>query len=365
MKIIHVVGARPNFMKIAPLLQSLQAYPHITNYLVHTGQHYDDNMSAIFFRELNLPMPDLNLDVGSGSHAQQTAQIMLRFEPVLTSQRPDLVVVVGDVNSTLASSLVAAKLHVPVAHIEAGLRSFDRSMPEEINRIVTDVLSTLLFTPSRSASRNLLAEGIPEEKIHFVGNLMVDNLLNAVPPAKARKAWERFYLQPGHYAVLTLHRASNVDEPEKLLGLMKAIREIAKLLPVVFPIHPRTASRLQAAGDLHILTASTGLILTEPLGYLDFLSLLSQAKLVLTDSGGIQAETTVLGVPCLTMRQNTEWPETLESGANRLVSPDPDQLMAEVTRILVHPFEQKPRPEGWDGLAAQRVAKVLSDWSPR
>lgn len=363
MKIIHVVGARPNFMKIAPLLQSLQAFPHINNTLVHTGQHYDDNMSAIFFRELNIPTPNLNLDVGSGSHAQQTAQIMLRFEAVLTGQRPDLVVVVGDVNSTLACSLVAAKLQIPVAHIEAGLRSFDRSMPEEINRIVTDVLSTLLFTPSPSASQNLLAEGIPAEKIHFVGNLMVDNLLSAVPPASKRKVWERFSLEPKGYAVLTLHRVSNVDEPDILLGLMKAIQAIARMLPVVFPIHPRTAAQLQAVSSMPAVSASAGLILTEPLGYLDFLSLLSQAKLVLTDSGGIQAETTVLGVPCLTMRQNTEWPETLQTGANRLVSLEPKQLLAEVTSVLAKPFEQKSRPAGWDGLASQRAAAILANWS--
>jgi UDP-N-acetylglucosamine 2-epimerase (non-hydrolysing) len=365
MKIIHVIGARPNFMKVAPLLHALNAYPGINNYLVHTGQHYDDNMSSVFFRDLNIPLPDLNLEVGSGSHAEQTAQIMLRFEPVILQHRPDLVVVIGDVNSTVACSLVAAKLLVPVAHIEAGLRSYDRSMPEEINRIVTDVLSSLLFTPSRAATHNLLEEGISAEKIHFSGNLMVDNLLHAVQPAMERKLWTKMSLAPRGYAVLTMHRVSNVDEPARLKALVEAVQQIASTLPVVFPIHPRTAARLQESGILPYLKASSGLILIDPLGYMDFLSLLSQARLVMTDSGGIQAETTILGIPCLTMRANTEWPETLETGANLLVGSDPQRLMDEVAKSLARPLTKTTPPEGWDGLASRRVAEVLANWSGR
>lgn len=363
MKIIHIVGARPNFMKIAPLLHALEAFPHIQNFLVHTGQHYDDNMSAVFFRELKIPAPDLNLDVGSGSHAEQTAQIMLRFEPVILEHRPDLVVVVGDVNSTLACSLVAAKLLVPVAHIEAGLRSFDRSMPEEINRIVTDVLSSLLFTPSRTATQNLLNEGIPAEIIHFSGNLMVDNLLQAVPSALKRRHWENLSLPANGYALLTLHRVSNVDDAQNLKALIEAIQQISRMLPVVFPVHPRTAARLEQIGLLASLKDSPGLILTQPMGYMDFLSILSQAKLMLTDSGGIQAEATTLGVPCLTMRENTEWPETVESGANRLVGSDPLRLLAEVSGCLATTLTKSRPPEGWDGLASRRVAEVLANWS--
>lgn len=359
MKIIHVAGARPNFMKLAPILRALQAYPEIHNLLLHTGQHYDANMSDVFFDDLKLPRPDINLGVGSGSHAFQTAQIIERFEQVMLSERPDLVLVVGDVNSTLACSLVAAKLHTPIAHVEAGVRSFDRSMPEEINRLVTDVLSDLLFTPSRHANENLRRQGIAEEKIHFVGNVMVDSLLNALPIARERRSWERWELSPGNYAVLTLHRASNVDDPQNLRQILSTLAEISRRLPVVFPVHPRTRQRLQEGNLIGFIEMSPGLILSEPLGYLDFLCLTAHARCVLTDSGGIQAETTILGVPCLTLRQNTEWLETIEQGTNHLVGIDQVRILQVLDEILAQGNMTPQRPERWDGKAGVRIAEIL------
>ncbi|HSB03192.1 MAG TPA: UDP-N-acetylglucosamine 2-epimerase (non-hydrolyzing), partial [Anaerolineales bacterium] len=314
MKIVHVVGARPNFMKIAPILREIKNEPAIHNILLHTGQHYDPNLSDVFFDELGLPQPDINLEVGSASHAIQTAQIMERFEPVLLSEKPDLILVVGDVNSTLACSLVAAKLNIPVAHVEAGVRSFDRTMPEEINRIVTDMLSELLFTPSINANNNLLKQGIPAEKIYFVGNVMVDSLLNALQIARDRPILQRWGLMPGGFAVLTLHRASNVDDQETLSQLLAIVTQVSKRLPVIFPVHPRTSRRLSDSGLDNLIQSASDLILCEPLGYLDFLCLMANARVVLTDSGGIQAETTILGVPCLTLRSTTEWPETIDQG---------------------------------------------------
>ena len=359
MKIIHVAGARPNFMKIAPILKELSPHTDVTSLLVHTGQHYDPNMSDVFFTDLKLPRPDINLEVGSGSHAKQTAQVMLRFEPVLLQEKPDLVLVVGDVNSTLACSLVAAKLHIPIAHVEAGLRSFDNTMPEEINRVVTDVLSDYLFTPSRFADENLLNQGVQKEKIFFVGNVMVDSLLGALEIARQRQTWKRWGYAPGDYAVLTLHRASNVDDIEILSDLVGTVIEAASLLPVIFPIHPRTLRQLDAAGILLTMRSTPGLILTEPLGYLDFLCILGDARLALTDSGGIQAETTMLGVPCLTLRWNTEWPETTSQGTNHLVGTDREPILSGLKAILEAGNRPATRPEGWDGLAAHRIVEIL------
>lgn len=359
MKIIHVAGARPNFMKIAPILKELSLYSDVTSLLVHTGQHYDPNMSDVFFTDLKLPRPDINLEVGSGSHAEQTAQVMLRFEPVILQEKPDLVVVVGDVNSTLACSLVAAKLHIPIAHVEAGLRSFDNTMPEEINRVVTDVLSDYLFTPSRYADKNLQNQGVQKDKIFFVGNVMVDSLLGALEIARQRQTWSQWGYAPGDYAVLTLHRASNVDDIEILSDLVGTVIEAASRLPILFPVHPRTLRQLDTAGILMAMRNTPGLILTEPLGYLDFLCLLGDARLALTDSGGIQAETTMLGVPCLTLRWNTEWPETVLQGTNHLVGTDRQPILSEFQAILDAGNRPATRPELWDGLAAHRIVEIL------
>lgn len=359
MKIINVVGARPNFMKIAPLMRQFSAYPEIEALLVHTGQHYDENMSRVFFEELGIPRPDLNLDVGSGSHAVQTAEVMLRFEPVVLREKPDLVLVVGDVNSTIAAGLVAAKLHIPLAHVEAGVRSFDRRMPEEINRVLTDALADLLFTPSEDANANLAREGIAPEKVHFVGNIMADSLLAAAPRALERAAWQRWGLQPGEYALLTLHRPSNVDDPAILGGILDAVDEIAHRLPVLFPIHPRTAARLDQDGLGGRLRANPNVIFSEPLGYLDFLCLMARARLMLSDSGGVQSETSMLGVPCLTLRENTEWPVTLSEGTNHLVGTDPEQIQNTAQAVLDSPAAQPLRPRYWDGGTAGRVVTVI------
>jgi UDP-N-acetylglucosamine 2-epimerase (non-hydrolysing) len=360
MKIIHIAGARPNFMKLAPILRALEPYSDVQNILLHTGQHYDTNMSDVFFDDLKLPKPDINLGVGSGSHAAQTAQIMQGFEQVALAEKPDLVLVVGDVNSTLACSLVASKVHIPVAHVEAGVRSFDRSMPEEINRLVTDVLSEMLFTPSLHANQNLLQQGIPEDKIFFVGNVMVDSLLGALAIARERRAWERWSLSPGEYAVLTLHRASNVDNLPALRNLISTVADVSRRLPVVFPVHPRTLQRMQDPELSQLIAANPGTILSEPLGYLDFLCLLASAKVVLTDSGGIQAETTILGVPCLTLRWNTEWLETLEQGSNHLVGTEKTQILSVLDEILTQTKKPPRYPEGWDGHAGSRIATHIS-----
>ncbi len=360
MKIVNVVGARPNFMKIAPLLREYARYPHVQSLLVHTGQHYDDSMSRVFFTDLQIPRPDINLEVGSASHAVQTAQVMIKFEPVLLENRPDIVLVVGDVNSTLACSLVAAKLGIPIAHVEAGIRSFDRTMPEEINRIVTDTLSEWLFAPSEEACENLRREGIPEKKIYFVGNIMIDTLLSAVDIATQRRSWEFWGLKPGEYAVLTLHRPSNVDDPNTLKELIGAILQVARQIPVLFPIHPRTTRRLEETGLIHAVRSEKSLILVEPQGYLDFLALLSQAKLVLTDSGSMQSETTMLGIPCLTLRWNTEWPITLSQGTNVLVGTDSQRILAETAAILRGGGKKSVRPERWDRQVAERIVKILT-----
>jgi len=361
MKIINVVGARPNFMKIAPLIREMNQRPDMDSILLHTGQHYDDAMSDVFFKDLNLPRPDIHLQVGSGSHAEQTAQVMTRFEPVALEQRPDLVLVVGDVNSTLACSLVAAKLHIPVAHVEAGVRSFDRTMPEEVNRVVTDTLADLLFTPSRAANENLRREGVSEDKIHFVGNIMMDTLLAAAELAAKRETWRKWRLAPQEYAVLTLHRPSNVDNPKTLTGLVKTLIQASEQIPIIFPLHPRTAKRLAEFGLEERINATSGLILIEPQGYLDFLCLLSQAGLVLTDSGGIQTETSMLGVPCLTLRENTEWPETIEQGTNQLVGADPERILAAAEQVWRRKTISAQRPELWDGKTAGRIVHVIAN----
>ncbi len=361
MKIINVVGARPNFMKIAPIVEEMHKHPDIESILLHTGQHYDAAMSRVFFDELGLPKPDIYLGIGSGSHAEQTARVMTAFERVLLEHRPDLVVVVGDVNSTLACSVTAAKLWIPVAHVEAGLRSFDRRMPEEINRLVTDTLSDYLFTTSRGAGENLLKEGVPPEKIHFVGNVMIDSLNKHRAHAKGLGTPARFGLAPGGYALLTLHRPSNVDVPEILAGILDALSTIQADLPILFPAHPRTVKRIAEYRLQDRLNAAPALQIVEPLGYLEFLDLMMHARLALTDSGGIQEETTILGIPCLTMRENTERPITITAGTNTLVGTDPQQIVAGARKILMGSSKSGRVPELWDGHAAQRIVAIIKE----
>jgi UDP-N-acetylglucosamine 2-epimerase (non-hydrolysing) len=354
--VIHVVGARPNFMKVAPVMDALRGDPRVRQVLVNTGQHYDESMAGGFLKELQLPTPDRDLGVGSASHAVQTAKVMIAFEEICLADRPDLVVVVGDVNSTLAASLVAAKLVIPIAHVEAGLRSRDRYMPEEINRIVTDRVADLLLTPSRDAGENLRAEGTPEERIHFVGNVMIDTLRRHLPLATLDRVRHRIPIGDGPYAVLTLHRPSNVDEHETFSSILGAVRHVASRMPVVFPVHPRTRNRL---GEFKLGAELDGTILTEPLGYIDFLALTSHASLILTDSGGLQEESTALGIPCLTLRENTERPVTVTDGTNRVVGTKTEDIVAGVEQALTATAPQR-MPELWDGHAADRVATVLT-----
>ena len=353
MKIVHVVGARPNFMKLAPCHRALAATGDAEQLVVHTGQHYDEAMSDSFFRDLEIPAPDINLEVGSASHAVQTARIMERLEPVALEHRPDWVVVYGDVNSTAAAALVCAKIAVRFAHVEAGLRSGDRSMPEEINRLVTDRLADLLFTPSRDADENLLREGIDHHRIVFVGNVMVDTLLHGLPRARNERMQEQLGVRDREYALVTIHRPSNVDSPERLSAVASALGRIAQSMPVVFPMHPRTRSRL-SQGDCALLRDVRVL---EPLSYHAMLDLTAGARVVITDSGGLQEETTALGVPCLTVRRNTERPITITEGTNRL-APDPDEF----ARLALEAQRNGTprRPEGWDGAAAPRIALTLS-----
>jgi len=368
--ILCVVGARPNFMKIAPVIRAMRgANPPLPVRLVHTGQHYDAEMNGQFFHALGIPEPDINLEVGSASHAVQTAEIMRRFEPVLEQERPAAVLVVGDVNSTLACALVAVKKGIAVIHVEAGLRSFDRTMPEEINRLLTDQISDLLFITERSARENLLREGIPESRIHFVGNVMIDtlrySLKDAVPAARTMSQ----YGAPGDwaqkaYSVLTLHRPSNVDDPVTLRSLLGAIRDVSSRLPVIFPMHPRTRAKIEQHGLGPMLEARS-LLKLPPLGYLETLGLMQAARLVLTDSGGIQEETTALGVPCLTLRENTERPITVEQGTNTVVGNSPARILAAVDDILRSGGKSGRNPELWDGRASQRIAAVLREWLDR
>jgi UDP-N-acetylglucosamine 2-epimerase (non-hydrolysing) len=366
MKIICVVGARPNFIKAAPVVEALRKRSGITVMLLHTGQHYDRQMSQLFFEELGLPKPDLDLQVGSASHGEQTGQIMIRFEPLLKQEKPDLVMVFGDVNSTVAASLCAAKMGIAVAHVEAGLRSFDRTMPEELNRIVTDHLSDYLFITEPSAQKNLLKEGLPQEKIFFVGNVMVDTLLKHKERAQKLNISQKLGLTPRGYALLTLHRPSNVDDPQTLVNILGAVWEVGKRLPIVFPCHPRTRAQLPALAERlpwlkrDDMTNERRVIITEPLGYLEFLSLMNCARLVLTDSGGIQEETTVLNVPCLTLRENTERPITVEQGTNILVGNHRDRLLAAAEKALSDGEHEGRIPELWDGQAAERIAEILT-----
>jgi UDP-N-acetylglucosamine 2-epimerase (non-hydrolysing) len=358
--IVHVAGARPNFMKIAPILAACAARPGLRSTLVHTGQHYDEAMSQLFFDQLRIPRPDVNLDVGSASHAQQTAAVLQRFEPVLLSRRPDLVLVVGDVNSTLACSLAAVKLGIPVAHVEAGLRSFDRSMPEEINRLVTDAIAELLFVTERSAIENLEREGVDPAGVHFVGNVMIDTLLAHRAAAAASDVVERLGVLAGGYAVLTLHRPANVDAPALLHGILEPLSELARKMPIVFPVHPRTRAALAAHASL--LDAGRGIRLVDPLGYIEFVRLMSDARLVLTDSGGIQEETTILGVACVTIRENTERPITITHGTNHLAGTTAEGIRNAIEEVLAAPTVVVPPPPLWDGRAATRIAEILENW---
>ena len=364
LKIINVVGARPNFMKIAPVIAEMRRRANSLHpILVHTGQHYDEAMSDSFFADLDIPHPDINLEVGSASHAEQTARIMLAFEKVLLEHQPDWVIVVGDVNSTMAATLVAAKMLIKVAHIEAGLRSRDRTMPEEINRLVTDALADLLLTPSPDADENLLREGITSQKIRFVGNVMIDTLFHNLKRAQNSGILNRFQLEEKKFCAMTLHRPSNVDDKETLAGILDALGVVFERLPIVFPIHPRTRARIAEFGLQEKIEKQKNLIMTEPLGYLDFLQLYSNSRLVLTDSGGIQEETTALGIPCLTLRNNTERPITITEGTNHLVGNNPEAIRRAAIDALDHPSTSAKVPELWDGHTAERIVDAIEEAS--
>lgn len=353
MHVLHVVGARPNFMKVAPVHAAFRKRPDVRQSLVHTGQHYDANLSDIFFEQLRIPRPDVSLEVGSGSHAVQTAEVMIRFEKTVLERKPDVVLVYGDVNSTVAATLVCAKLGTKLAHVEAGLRSYDRTMPEEINRLVTDQLADLLLIPSEEAEGNLLREGIAREKIHFVGNVMIDTLKALLPQARMPDV-------PGlgdKFALVTLHRPSNVDEPETLKRILETLTNLSERLQIVFPIHPRTQARIKSLG-FHFEN-SNRIFTIPPTGYLECLALQQRATVVVTDSGGLQEETTALGVPCLTVRENTERPITITNGTNTLVGTDMELLTREVAQILAGQGKGGRVPPLWDGLASERIADIL------
>ncbi len=355
-KIICVCGARPNFMKIAPLMRAFKGNGHFEPFLVHTGQHYDEKMSKLFFDELGIPQPDINLEVGSGSHAQQTAEIMKRFEPVVLEKKPDYVLVVGDVNSTIACGLVAVKLGVKLIHVEAGLRSFDHDMPEEINRILTDRISDLLFVTEQSGVDNLRNEGVDSNKVHLVGNVMIDTLLANKEKAEKSDVLKRLGLVKGKYAAITLHRPSNVDDMTRFEEIVTAFEAIEKEMKLVFPIHPRTRNNLKGTNLEKRVMAMSNLLLLEPVGYLDFLCLMSNAALVMTDSGGIQEETTILGVPCMTLRENTERPVTITEGTNRLVRITSEDILKNYREIMASRDSFKSKvPKFWDGKAASRI----------
>ncbi len=366
MRVVLIAGARPNFVKIAPLRRALSERSGVDVLVVHSGQHYEDEMSAAFFRDLEMEAPERNLGVGSGSHAVQTAGVMTKFDAFLDEVATDMVVVVGDVNSTVACSLTAVKRGIPVAHVEAGLRSFDWEMPEEINRLVTDRLSSLLFTPSRDGDENLKNEGRPVEAIHFVGNVMVDTLLRFREKAARSDVLDRLGVVAGEYAVLTMHRPRNVDTREAFAGLLGAFAAIADRIPIVYPMHPRSRRTLTEAGLLERAEATAGLMMTGPLGYLDFVELEARARFVMTDSGGVQEETTVLGVPCLTLRPNTERPVTITEGTNTLVGTDPDAI----TKAAIGTLDEEYRPSGrvpelWDGHASERIADTIEEYGGR
>ena len=372
LRILHVVGARPNFMKAAPVVRALSTRADVGQIIVHTGQHYDPGMSEVFFQELSIPRPDVNLEVGSGSHAEQTAEVMKRLEPVLLERSPDLTLVYGDVNSTVAAALVCSKLLIPVGHVEAGLRSFDRTMPEEINRLITDQIADLLFTPSEDANENLDREGVPPSRVRFVGNVMIDTLCRSLPEAMAR--WPVEGLRPtrlcplgleaalaegGRFGFATLHRPSNVDDPPVLREILAALGEVSRSLPLVFSVHPRTLAAMEALG---LEQTAPGLFPVAPVGYLDALSLQARATVVITDSGGMQEETAYLGVPCITVRENTERPVTVSIGANVLVGRDMALLKAEVGRAAGDAFKRGETPPLWDGRSAERIADAILDW---
>jgi UDP-N-acetylglucosamine 2-epimerase (non-hydrolysing) len=353
-KITAVVGARPNFMKMAALIHEISSRPRFSVELVHTGQHYSRYMSESFFEDLGMPLPDFNLGVGGGTHTTQTAEIMRGLEPVFSDRRPALVLVVGDVNSTLAAALVAAKMGIRIAHVEAGLRSFDPGMPEEINRKVTDVLSDFLFASEPSGVANLIREGVCPDKIFLAGNVMIDTLLRFREKARESPILDTLSLKRGEYAVVTLHRPSNVDDPDRLGKLLAMLSELSRHVPVVFPIHPRTRKQVERFGLAH-----KGLLLTDPLGYLDFLRLMSEAEVILTDSGGIQEETTYLGVPCLTMRENTERPSTITLGTNTLVGSDHEKLLRAVDGVMAGSMRRGTIPPLWDGKAGTRIVECI------
>lgn len=367
--VICVVGARPNFMKMAPILRAFSANkPAIPTLLIHTGQHYDKDMNDKLFEDLRLPKPDINLEVGSGSHAVQTAEVMKRFEPVIDQHKPSCVLVVGDVNSTLACTLVAVKKGVPVVHVEAGLRSYDRAMPEEINRILTDQVADLLYTTERSATGNLVREGIDESRVRFVGNVMIDSLLNnrqfARPPGETLSQLgfdPKAISGPAGYGVVTLHRPSNVDKPEVLSSLLTELRRISESIPLVFALHPRTKDNIGRFG-LQLLVEGDRMLMLPPQGYLEMLGLMAGARIVLTDSGGLQEETTALGIPCLTMRENTERPITVEQGTNTMVGRDIPTIRHHANETLAGRGKSGRIPELWDGRAAERIAADLGDW---
>ena len=358
-KVTAVVGARPNYMKVAPIWRELEKNDRVVRSLVHTGQHYDRNMSKVFFDDLRLPKPDVYLGVGSGPHGEQTAKVMFELERVFSSGAPDLLIVVGDVNSTMAGALVAVKMGIRVAHVESGLRSFDRTMPEEINRMVTDIIADLLFTTEPSAEKNLLREGVDGSKIHFVGNVMIDSLHFYRPMAERSTILDDLSLAPGRYGLVTLHRPSNVDDPEGLRGILGVFDELGKDCPLVFPAHPRTRKIMN---NNKLQVSSERLKILDPIGYLDFIKLMMHARLVLTDSGGIQEETTVLGIPCLTIRENTERPITVDIGTNRLVGVSPERILEEAREVLGARTRPGRIPELWDGKASERIIRVVDEY---
>jgi UDP-N-acetylglucosamine 2-epimerase (non-hydrolysing) len=361
MKIACVVGARPNFMKIAPVMEAMAGHPVLRPVLVHTGQHYDAAMSKVFFEELGLPAPDVDLGVGSDTQARQTAKVMIEFEAWAAAERPDYVLVVGDVNSTLAASLVAAKQNIRLGHVEAGLRSFDREMPEEVNRLVTDALADDLFTSCEDAAPNLLREGVDPARIHFVGNVMIDSLVHHREKAGRSTVLADLGLEDRGYTLVTLHRPSNVDEPEVFRGILSALGRLAAEKPVLFPVHPRTRKRVEEFGFGNLVGERSGLRLVDPLGYLDFLRLMDRAALLVTDSGGIQEETTFLGVPCLTVRLNTERPVTVAEGTNELVGVDPERIVAAGTAALRGGGKKGRIPKLWDGKSGERIVNILNE----
>lgn len=356
-KIISVVGARPNFMKVAPLYNQFLKYNNIQHKICHTGQHYDEKMSKVFFEELELPKPDYYLGVGSGSHAEQTGKIMIEFEKILVAEKPDLIIVVGDVNSTIACALTAKKLHIPTAHVEAGLRSFDREMPEEINRLLTDAISDLLFVTEKSGLQNLANEGIQKKKIFFVGNVMIDSLKKFIPKTSSSKLIEELKLSSKKFVLVTLHRPSNVDDPKQSEKLVDLLNNIASIRKIVFPIHPRTKKNWIDFGFFNKLNHN--ILTTEPIGYLDFISLINNAELIITDSGGIQEESTFLGVQCITLRNSTERPVTVEVGTNQLLGNDLEKAKFTAFEILNGKIKQGNIPELWDGKASERITEII------